>query len=255
MTKAKHRIFVNQSLEAESSVALGDHQAHYLSRVLRVRAGDQVIVFDGKGASGLATVTSLSKSGGGLHLDGVLEHEPEPSLAITLVQAVAKGEKMDWIVQKATELGASIIYPVITERTVVRLNSDKASRRLQRWQSVVINACEQSNRNHLPVVHEPIPLGDALQKCSADKKLVLTLDSNKTLPQFSAPKASVSLVIGPEGGLEEKEIQAAVDIGFQRASLGPRTLRTETAAVSSLALVQGLWGDLAFAEGKGEIPS
>ncbi len=245
MNKIKHRIFVDQTFDTDSTIALTDQQSHYLSRVLRVRVSDPVIAFDGKGTSCSATISSLNKNGGTLELGQSLQHEPNPALAVTLIQAIAKGEKMDWIMQKATELGATTLQPVVTDRTVVKLNPDKVTRRVQRWQSVVVNACEQCNRNHLPVVQEPTSLNEALQRCTANRKLVLTLDAEKKLSQVTKPDGSVALVVGPEGGLDKHEIAQAMALGFEAVGLGPRTLRTETAAITSLAMTQCLWGDVA----------
>ncbi|MEM7280276.1 MAG: 16S rRNA (uracil(1498)-N(3))-methyltransferase [Pseudomonadota bacterium] len=240
---SNHRLYVDQTLEPGSKLELSATQAHYLSRVLRVRTTDRILVFDGNGLELNASVELLTKNSAQLDLASVSRRDPKPDLAVTLIQAIAKGEKMDWILQKCTELGVTHIQPVVTKRTVVKLDKDKAQKRLTRWQSVMNSACEQSGRTYVPTISEPTNLSDAL-KADVERKVLFAPTAKRSLKDLDAPSKTLAVLIGPEGGLDELEIQQAVDQGFDAVRLGPRILRTETAAVTGVALVQSLWGDL-----------
>jgi len=221
--------------------ALPDAQAHYIGRVLRLNAGAAVQLFDGSGMEYLGAISEVGKKQVCVELHEQLPGMAESPLRIHLGQGLSRGERMDWAIQKATELGVSEITPIVSERCEVRLKDERAEKRLSHWRQIAISACEQSGRSVLPVIHAPLELEHWLQQSSADLKLVLHPLAQE-LSKHSTPK-SLAFLIGPEGGLSDSEVNRAQAAGFQTARLGPRILRTETAPVAALALAQFLWGD------------
>ncbi|NLY12196.1 MAG: 16S rRNA (uracil(1498)-N(3))-methyltransferase [Gammaproteobacteria bacterium] len=227
-------------------LALGLHdlpeaQAHYLSRVLRLSVGAAVQLFDGSGQEFVAELTAVGKKSVQVDVRERLDGLPESSLRIHLGQGLSRGERMDWAIQKATELGVAEITPLFTERCEVRLNDERAQKRLEHWQQIAISACEQCGRSQVPVIHPPQSLKDWQARVEADLKLVLHPVAQ---PLIEHPRPSrLAFLIGPEGGLTEAEVQQASTYGFQPARLGPRVLRTETAPVVALSVAQQLWGD------------
>lgn len=227
-------------------LALGVHelpeaQAHYLSRVLRLTAGAVVQLFDGSGHEYRAVLNSVSKKAVQVDVQECLPGLPESVLQIHLGQGLSRGERMDWAIQKATELGVSEITPLFTERCEVRLNDERAQKRLEHWQQIAISACEQCGRSTVPLIHSPQLLKDWQASVQADLKLVLHPIA-QPLTEHAAPK-TLAFLIGPEGGLTDAEVTQAGLHGFQPARLGPRVLRTETAPVVALSVAQQLWGD------------
>jgi 16S rRNA (uracil1498-N3)-methyltransferase len=170
-----------------------------------------------------------------------LPGQPESPLQVHLGQGLSRGERMDWAIQKATELGVAQITPIVSERCEVRLKDERVDKRLAHWQQVASSACEQCGRSTLPIIHPPMLLADWLQQVQADLKLVLHPVAEPMLSH--AKPSSLAFLIGPEGGLSEAEVTQATGHGFQAARLGPRVLRTETAAVVALTVAQQLWGD------------
>lgn len=227
-------------------LALGEHQlpetqAHYIGRVLRLAEGDQVQLFNGLGQEYRATLLHVGKKALSVQVEEVLDGLPESTLPIHLGQGLSRGERMDWAIQKATELGVSELTPIISERCEVRLKDERADKRLAHWRQVAISACEQSGRSRVPIIHSPLLLADWLAQCTAALKLVLHPVA-APLTSHAAP-ASLAFLIGPEGGLSDTEVARAQQEGFHAARLGPRVLRTETAPVVALAVAQQLWGD------------
>lgn len=235
------RFFIDTPL-ASGELALPDAQAHYIARVLRLSSGDRLQLFDGSGREALATLIEVGKRQVRVSIETLFDGQPESPLAIHLGQGLSRGERMDWAIQKATELGAREITPLLTERCEVRLSDERADKRVAHWRQIAISAAEQCGRSVLPVIHAPQPLDQWLQGADADLKLVLHPVASP-LAEHPAP-ARLALVIGPEGGLSEAEVSAAQQAGFQSVRLGPRVLRTETAPVVALSLLQYLWGDL-----------
>lgn len=231
-------------IDAPLSIGLQDlpeAQAHYLGRVLRLSLGTAVQLFDGSGLEYRGELVELSKKGARVELRESLKGLPESSLPIHLGQGLSRGERMDWAIQKATELGVTELTPLFTERCEVRLKDERADKRLAHWRQVVISACEQCGRSVLPIIHPPLLLDDWLRNTEAALKLVL--HPVATPLQSHERPASLAFLIGPEGGLSDAEVLNAQGQGFQPARLGPRVLRTETAPVVALAVAQQLWGD------------
>ncbi|MEO4048638.1 16S rRNA (uracil(1498)-N(3))-methyltransferase [Pseudomonas sp. CAU 1711] len=230
----------------DAPLSLGQHllpeaQAHYIGRVLRHAAGDAVQLFDGSGQEYLGELIEVGKKAVRVELREAFAGQAESPLRIHLGQGLSRGERMDWAIQKATELGVAEITPLLSERCEVRLKDERADKRLAHWRQVAISACEQCGRSRLPTLHPPVPLAEWRTAVEAELKLVLhplaaPLDSH-------ARPQSLAFLIGPEGGLSETEVEQARAAGFHPARLGPRVLRTETAPVVALAVAQQLWGD------------
>mgnify|MGYP001393495497 CR=1 FL=1 len=234
------RFYVDAEL-ALGTVDLPEATSHYLSRVLRLAVGAQIQLFDGSGDEYLSEITAISKKVVSVELTEQVAGLPDSSLAIHLGQGLSRGERMDWAIQKATELGVTEITPLFTERCEVRLNDERAEKRLAHWRQIAISACEQCGRSRLPVIHPPKLVAEWIQALQADLKLVLhPVAQPLTAHQ---PPNSLAFLIGPEGGLTEAEVAQAAGAGFLPARLGPRVLRTETAPVVALSVAQQLWGD------------
>lgn len=234
------RFFIDAPLALGTQNFL-EPQAHYIGRVLRLSAGAHIQVFDGLGQEYRAVLTEVSKKNVRAELTEVLVGLPESHLKIHLGQGLSRGERMDWAIQKATELGVTQVTPVITERSEVRLNEERTDKRIAHWRQIAISACEQCGRSVLPIIHPPMLLQDWLNSLEADLKLVL---DPVAMPLTShAPPNRLGLLIGPEGGLSEHEVAGAKASGFHAARFGSRVLRTETAPVVALSIAQHLWGD------------
>jgi 16S rRNA (uracil1498-N3)-methyltransferase len=241
------RLYLPQPLTPDTIVTLDEKTAHYVVNVLRLKSGAPAIVFNGLGGEYAARLESVAKRGALLHVGAYIPRECEPPLRVVLAQGISRGERMDYTIQKSVELGIAEIVPLVTERCGVRLEGERSARRVDHWQAVVAGACEQSGRNRIPVVHEPCTLQSWLaamdQQTQDTLKLVLAPEGETSLNQISKP-GEVILLIGPEGGLSDNEIAQAGNHGFAATRLGPRILRTETAAVAALAAIFTLWGDL-----------
>ncbi|QID17177.1 16S rRNA (uracil(1498)-N(3))-methyltransferase [Nitrogeniibacter mangrovi] len=234
------RFFCPIPLAAGDCVTLPEAAAHHATRVLRLAPGASVILFDGEGAACAGTLTAL-KPHVTVQLAEALAPEPEPACRITLVQALASGDKMDWVVQKAVELGVHAIVPVAAKRSVLKLEGERAVKRLAHWRSVAVSACEQSGRNRVPEVAPVQALSRWLAR--ADGGWVLAPGAAQALRTQPAPAGALTLLVGPEGGWEDEELAAMTARGIQPIRLGPRVLRTETAGLAALAAIQALWGD------------
>lgn len=243
---ASTRLFVNDTLGSGIELQLGREQAHYLGRVLRLRDGDLLTVFNGDDGEFDARVASLGKNIATVVVDAPVETATESALKIHLVQGISRGERMDFVVQKATELGVKRITPVFTEYGLVKLDQARAAKRNDHWQSVAISACEQSGRIRPPLIDAPVNLNSWLGEGAkeTDSDLILHPGASTPLSSIAAPVTKVCLLIGPEGGFSDKEYEDADIAGFAAVSLGPRILRTETAALTAIAVAQSCWGDL-----------
>ena len=239
------RSYVDQPLAVGQRITLPEDSSAHLLRVLRLAPGDVVTLFNGNGHDYSARLLTAAKRGAEAEITGRQPVPRESPLRITLVQGVARGEKMDLVLQKATELGVDAFTPVVTERTEVRLDAERAGKRMAHWRGVVAAACEQSGRAVLPRLSQPTALSAYAGDEQADIKLVLDPTGDVGLSSV-APGAgqSIALVVGPEGGLSEQDLATLRAAGFRGLRLGPRILRTETAGLAAVAALQALYGDL-----------
>jgi 16S rRNA (uracil1498-N3)-methyltransferase len=241
-----HRIHTAQALQPGREVLLEDNSSHYLSRVLRVGTGDPVVLFNGDGHDYVAAVLRPARRQLAVRVDSRLPGLAEPPVAITVVQAVSRGERMDQTLQKCTELGAAAFQLLVSERVEVRLGGNKLGKRMEHWRGVIVAACEQCGRARVPELFEPIAVAAWLGRATGAPRLVLDPQAAEPLARAFAdpgPLAAVELAVGPEGGFSELELAEMRAHGTRPVSLGPRTLRTETAAPAALAVLQGLLGD------------
>ena len=238
------RIFTPQSLSASAHIDLEPQSSRHLAKVLRKNTGDPVIVFNGEGGEYYAIIDDVSKQVVRIQTQQWSQADLESPLAIHLGIGLSKGERMDHVIQKATEVGVTAITPLFTERSEVKLRGSRAQKKLLHWQQIAISACEQSGRNRIPVVHPPCSIEHWTDTASADCRLVLHHRA-ADLDSLATPD-SVALLIGPEGGLSPGEIAHAEDEGFLGLKLGPRVLRTETAPIAAIAVLQARWGDMSF---------
>lgn len=226
---------------------LPENAARHACRVLRLRVGDDLVLFNGCGGEYACCIESAGRDRVTVAVQQWLQVERESGLDISLVQALQSGEKMDTTVQKAVELGVARIVPVASQRSVVKLEGERAARRLEHWRGVVVAACEQCGRNRLPVVEGLVGLTAFLRSAPAPGtlRLMLAPGAAHSLRDMPPPVVGgrIELLIGAEGGLSPEEMQLAEAAGFLSVRLGPRILRTETAGLATLAAIQCLWGD------------
>jgi len=236
------RIHCDLKLGPGAQFSLAPDAAQHVAKSLRLKAGDAIVVFDGRGGEYDATLQRVDKDRVDVKVGALQEAERESSLVLGLVQGLPEADKMDWIIQKATELGIAWIQPVICERSVVRLSGERAERREAHWRRVAIAAAEQCGRTRVPEVR---PTASFINWIAAPNEVPrwLLSPAAPAIGARGAPPSSVELVIGPEGGLAERERGLALDRGCEAVGLGPRILRTETASIVALAAIHALWGD------------
>lgn len=241
------RLFVSGELINGTELVIEGDRARYLGRALRLRVGDELTIFNGDGPEWSAHITAMTKNTATIQVGDSHDAGSESPLKIHLVQGVSRGERMDFVVQKATELGVKRITPVLTEYGMVKLDDKRASKRREHWEGIAASACEQSGRTRLPLIDAAVPLKEWFgeQAADADVDLILKPGAHTPLARIPAPQTKVCVLIGPEGGFSATEYEDAEVSGFQAVSLGPRVLRTETAAPAALAVMQAVWGDLA----------
>lgn len=249
------RCFIDQPLQTGDEIALDERAHRHVVQVLRLRLGAPLVLFNGTGGEYAATLTQAERRASRVRID---EHHPRdtrPALRVTLLQGIAKGDRMDYSLQKATELGVSRIQPLVARRSVTHDDPKRMNKRLDHWRGVIISACEQSGRTDIPELLPPLPLSQWLDEWHPGGRdedptswsLVLDPEAASGLGDLAASKdrpRAVTLLIGPEGGLDEQEIAQARHCGLSPVRLGPRVLRTETAGVAALAIIQSLWGDM-----------
>ena len=238
------RIFTDQPLVSGATIDLEESAARHLGSALRMQAGQALTLFNGQGGEYSASISEIGKKAARILVGEHQANERESPLNITLAIGLSRGDRFDFIVQKATELGVSRIVPLLTERTEVKLKGERRDKKVAHWQQIAISACEQCQRNRIPEINEPQPLAQWQGNSGDGPRLVLHHRSDIKLADMPAPDAAVTLLIGPEGGLSEAEIDAAISSGFQPLTLGPRVMRTETAPLAALAILQARWGDL-----------
>jgi len=240
------RVFTEGALARGARVSLGGAAALHVTRVLRLGAGDPVTLFNGDGMDYPSRISGLRRGSVDIDVEAAATARAESPLALTLVQGVARSERMDLVVQKATELGVTAIQPVLTARSVVKLDATARAKKLAHWRGIAIAACEQSGRARLPALAAPLELSQWLQQPAPAGALALLLapDAGRSLVATAAGARAALLLVGPEGGLEESERDAALAVGYLACRLGPRVLRSETAAVAALTVLQSVAGDL-----------
>lgn len=239
------RIHVAGPLCAGSPVRLDDNASNHVVRVLRLTPGATLLLFDGHGGQWRARLTDIDKRGASALVEAYDDIERESPLAVVLAQGIARGERMDFALQKAVELGVQAIRPVFTARSNVQLDGERLDKRLGHWRGVISAACEQCGRNRLPALAAPVRIEALLAEAAGDGlRLMLDPLAVHGLRRIAAPAGPVTLLVGPEGGLTDAERTAAAAAGWQGVHLGPRVLRTETAGIAALAAMAALWGDL-----------
>lgn len=239
------RIFSEQPLATGRTISLGSEAAHHVSRVLRMQPGDSLLAFDGSGRDFSARIVAIRRADVQVAVGSAVDTATESPAHLTLMQGVCRGSRMDTVIQKATELGVRRIEPVLGGRSVVRLDAGQREQRRQHWRQVAISACEQCGRSRIPDLAPPRPLPEALAERPDDEtRLLLAPDAAATLTSVGPLDRPIALLIGPEGGLTPEERELALSRGFRGVRLGPRILRTETAPLAALAILQFLAGDL-----------
>ncbi|MBE0485517.1 16S rRNA (uracil(1498)-N(3))-methyltransferase [Marinobacter sp.] len=238
------RIFTDSPLLVGSHCELDDNAANHVGRVLRMQQGQELRLFNGDGQDYTATIAQAGKKNVQVEITGAETNRTESPLSIILGQTLSKGDRMDYAIQKAVEMGTTVIVPLATERSDVKLKGDREEKRLRHWQQVAISAAEQCGRARVPNILPVMTVAEWLHYSqNANLKLVLHHRTEQSLNTLAKP-GSVALMIGPEGGLTTNEIARAEQSGFLPVALGPRVLRTETAPVAAIALCQWLWGDI-----------
>lgn len=237
------RFYEPQPLSEGQQINLSDDVVQHVSRALRMKAGEEILLFNGDGADYRVILLQVEKRAVKAQIESVLPSCSESPLQVSIGQTLSRGERMDFAVQKSTEMGAQRITPLFSERCEVKLPKERQEKRIKHWQQIAISACEQCGRTSPPRISPPSQLENWLNTQQAELKLVLHHHSEQPLQEIAAP-TSVALLIGPEGGLTEKEVELAISYGFKPLALGPRVMRTETAPVAALTLLNYLWGDL-----------
>lgn len=239
----KTRIYLSATLDVDTTTVLDKAASHHLIRVLRMKTGAAINLFNNSGNEYECTLLDLSQSAAKVRVHSCQPCHTESKLQIHLLQGISRGDRMDLSIQKATELGVTKITPVMCERTNVSLSTERWHKKLEHWQQIIISACEQSGRCQLAELTDISQLSEATRDSVAATRLVLDPATSTSLGAINATH-TIALLVGPEGGLTEHEVETAKQNGFSGVTLGPRVLRTETAGIASIAALQALWGDL-----------
>ena len=242
---ANLRFFTDSPLALDAAIQLSESAAAHATRALRLNVGDSAIIFNGDGFDYECTLTSIKKNSVIATITHATKINIESPLQITLLQGISSGDRMDFTIQKAVELGVNRIQPINSQRSVVKLSAERAQKRTEHWQNVAISACEQSGRAFVPNVLPPLSLENWLSQNphSESTRILLNPVGAKRLVEMQKPASHIELLIGAEGGLSNSEIDLAISQYFQSIVLGPRILRTETAALTAISVMQSLWGD------------
>ncbi|MES2012648.1 MAG: 16S rRNA (uracil(1498)-N(3))-methyltransferase [Pseudomonadota bacterium] len=245
---ANLRFYSNTPLAIGASIQLSESAAAHATRALRLEVGDSAIVFNGDGSDYECELTSIKKNTVLATVTAANKIENESPLRITLLQAISSGDRMDFTIQKAVELGVTSIQPIASQRSVVKLSAERAEKRTEHWQNIAISACEQSGRAFVPTVNAPLSYSNLFAQLAKTPeqdacKITLAPDAKQHLSNIVKPSGNIYLLIGAEGGLTDEEIALSITHGFQGIQLGARVLRTETAALAAISAMQTLWGD------------
>jgi 16S rRNA (uracil1498-N3)-methyltransferase len=238
------RIYYPFVLSTDNYVTLTDDATNHVANVLRARTGQAVVLFNGDGNEYSAQLFEVAKRRVVVRVDSKISISIESPLSIHLGQGISRGDKMEWVIQKSVELGVTDITPLITERCGVKLSEERWSKKHEQWQKLAIAACEQCGRNVLPILHAPSLFNDWINLSTNQVRLTLHPRAEKAFRHVAMPSAGARLLIGPEGGFSDQEIYQTEQNGFQTIQLGPRVLRTETAAITAIAALQAIHGDL-----------
>ena len=238
------RIYHPDQLIVDQDVSLAPDAVNHLANVLRLKAGHPIVLFNGDGNEYSAELLEVGKRQVSASVDSKLSISIESPLSIHLGQGISRGDRMELVMQKAVELGVTDITPLITERCGVKLNEQRWQKKLSQWQKIIISACEQCGRNTLPTLHPATPFNEWISQSTGQLRLTLHPRAEKSIRHLEVPATGVRLLIGPEGGFTDSEIYATEQGGFQTVQLGPRVLRTETAALASITALQAMYGDL-----------
>ena len=237
------RLHVDQPLGDGIELELPEAQSHYLCRVLRMSPGRNLWVFNGLGGAYFAELVQLHAKKCRISICRFESESRESPLSIELGIGLSKGDRFDWLVQKATEFGVTEIQPLFTERAEVKLNVERAEKKSRQWRAIAVSACEQSGRNLVPAIAAPTAIEDWLNQDSAAECFILDPVQGVSFKDYSLVGQQVRLLVGPEGGLSDQEVDLAISQGYQPLSLGPRILRTESAPLAAIGALQILWGD------------
>ncbi|MCH9843181.1 MAG: 16S rRNA (uracil(1498)-N(3))-methyltransferase [Gammaproteobacteria bacterium] len=240
------RVHTKQQLSSGTEIILDDFAARHIGKVLRLNPGKFVTIFNGEGGEFKSTITKINRNKITLLVGDHVKETNESPLKIHLGIGISRGDRMDTVIQKSTEVGVSEITPLFTERVGVKLENDKVKSRLLHWQKVCISACEQSHRTKIPIINSPKKIEDWIQNASAQKKVMLDPKGKTQISTLKNNNAivDISLLIGPEGGFSAREVEIAKNSEFDQISLGPRILRTETAPIVAISIFQSMWGDI-----------
>jgi len=239
------RIHITDTLTVGQSVVLNKNASNHIYRVLRMQSGDRFVLFNGSGGEYDATLEHMDRNHTSAHIDAYRVTNTESPLHISLIQGISRGERMDYTIQKAVELGIQRIVPILNERTSIRLSDDRKRKKHEHWQKIIIAACEQCGRNTLPVVEYPAnSLDAALGLDQSDNRFCLRPDSTLRVQQIKTRPDNLCLIVGPEGGFDAGELTLMKSLGIHGLGLGPRILRTETAGIAALSAFGAIWGDL-----------
>lgn len=238
-----HRVYFPELSTDDNEVVISGQTFIHLTRVLRVKPGQQLIIFDGQGIEYQATITTVERKSITVSILSSETVSRESPLSITLVQGISRGERMDWLLQKATELGVCRIMPSYTKRSMVVLDDKRLQSRMLHWQGIITSACEQCGRNTLPELYPPVSLPELLSRQSVKNCYYLDPDGAQRLSELGKSD-SICFIIGPEGGFDIEEKELMNKHGIKPLAMGPRILRTETAGITAIAAVAALWGDL-----------
>lgn len=238
------RVFISGDICVDNIYTLENDAAHHLINVLRIKQDQPIVLFNGDGNEYSAIVNEVQKRKLIVNVDAKLALTVESRFPIHLGQGIAKGDRMETVLQKATELGVTEVTPIITERCNVKLSAERWAKKSAQWEKIIIGACEQSGRNVLPILHPPITLSQWCKQSTEQYRITFDPHAQQHLQALPVNQHGVRILIGPEGGLSEAETYAAEQTGFNTVKIGPRVLRTETAAIASIAIIQAQYGDL-----------